>query len=102
NESSAQGTEDEKAGESPMGASASSSVKPAKPHPILKKSKGDSKSGPRPTARFAVANDDQDSKDDTEASSSSASAASKEIHQTSSAAKPEKKKRAASSTKRFA
>lgn len=30
------------------------------PHPILKKSRGDSKSGPRPTARFAFPDDDED------------------------------------------
>lgn len=30
------------------------------PHPILKKSRGDSKSGPRPTARFAFPDDEED------------------------------------------
>lgn len=80
----------------------SSSSKPTQappPHPILKKSRGDSKSGPRPTARFVVPDVD-DSKDDGEASSGSASTAGTDTRKSSSPAKSEKRKTSAH-TKRF-
>ncbi|SPN99834.1 uncharacterized protein DNG_02686 [Cephalotrichum gorgonifer] len=65
-----------------------SSGKPQpQPHPILKKSRGDSRSGPRPTAHFAVPDED-----DGEASSGSASTAGLEIHRASPGGKPEKRK----------
>lgn len=54
------------------------------PHPILKKARVDSKSGPRPTARFA--------EEDGDASSGSASPAGVEMRRTSSEMRRERKK----------
>ncbi|KAK0628632.1 hypothetical protein B0T17DRAFT_160373 [Bombardia bombarda] len=50
-----------------------SSSRPPPPHPILKKSRGPSASGPRPTARFVLPppSDEEDAKDGSEASPSS-------------------------------
>ncbi|PKS09422.1 hypothetical protein jhhlp_004037 [Lomentospora prolificans] len=82
----------------PGASSSASKPTPAPPHPILKKSRGDSKSGPRPTARF-IFPDDDDGKDDGEASSGSASTAGTEVRK-SSPAKSDKKK-ASTPSKRF-
>ncbi|KAJ9145552.1 hypothetical protein NKR19_g6038 [Coniochaeta hoffmannii] len=53
---------------------ASSSSRPPPPHPILKKSRGPSTSGPRPTARFVSPHDSEDeaSKDNDTSSGSTA------------------------------
>lgn len=83
----------------PTVGSISSKPAPAPPHPILKKSRGDSKSGPRPTARF-IFPDEDDSKDDGEASSGSVSTANTEQRKSSSPAKSDRKKTSAPA-KRF-
>lgn len=81
-----------------------SSSRPPPPHPILKKSRGDSKSGPRPTARFVSPHDSADEDFKTsEGTSSESTAASGLEMRISSIASPVKpgKKKPATPTKRF-
>ncbi|KAF6818280.1 hypothetical protein CSOJ01_01921 [Colletotrichum sojae] len=81
-----------------------SSSRPPPPHPILKKSRGDSKSGPRPTARFVSPHDsaDEDFKtsEGTSSGSTAASGLEMRIATITSPAKSNKKK-PATPTKRF-
>ncbi|KAK1963963.1 hypothetical protein LY78DRAFT_682895 [Colletotrichum sublineola] len=81
-----------------------SSSRPPPPHPILKKTRGDSKSGPRPTARFVSPHEsaDEDYKTSEGASSGSTAASGLEMR-ISSIASPTKpsKKKALTPTKRF-
>ncbi|KAK1590836.1 uncharacterized protein LY79DRAFT_669565 [Colletotrichum navitas] len=81
-----------------------SSSRPPPPHPILKKTRGDSKSGPRPTARFVSPPEsaDEDYKTSEGASSGSTAASGLEMR-ISSIASPTKssKKKAPTPAKRF-
>ncbi|KAJ3939676.1 uncharacterized protein N0V96_010460 [Colletotrichum fioriniae] len=81
-----------------------SSSRPPPPHPILKKHRGDSKSGPRPTARFVSPHEsaDEDYQTSDETSSGSTGASGLEMR-TSSAVSPAKssKKKPSTPTKRF-
>ncbi|KAB5528916.1 hypothetical protein GE09DRAFT_1228662 [Coniochaeta sp. 2T2.1] len=73
----------------PKDALASSSSRPPPPHPILKKVRGPSTSGPRPTARFVSPHDSEDetAKEDDE---SSGSLAATGLHMHRSAKSPVK------------
>ncbi|GKT62448.1 hypothetical protein ColTof4_01929 [Colletotrichum tofieldiae] len=81
-----------------------SSSRPPPPHPILKKTRGDSKSGPRPTARFVSPHESADEDYKTsEGTSSGSTAASGLEMRISSIASPTKssKKKVSTPTKRF-
>ncbi|RNJ54533.1 hypothetical protein D7B24_000376 [Verticillium nonalfalfae] len=83
-----------------------SSSRPPPPHPILKKSRGDSKSGPRPTARFVSppSSDEDECKSSEEVSSSSTATSGLDMRASSNAAassEKSSKKKAATPTKRF-
>ncbi|WDK17894.1 hypothetical protein CGRA01v4_09179 [Colletotrichum graminicola] len=81
-----------------------SSSRPPPPHPILKKTRGDSKSGPRPTARFVSPPESADEDYKTsEGTSSGSTAASGLEMRISSIASPTKssKKKAPTPAKRF-
>ncbi|EEY14617.1 predicted protein [Verticillium alfalfae VaMs.102] len=83
-----------------------SSSRPPPPHPILKKSRGDSKSGPRPTARFVSppSSDEDECKSSEEVSSSSTATSGLDMRAPSNAAtssEKSSKKKAAAPTKRF-
>ncbi|OIW31330.1 hypothetical protein CONLIGDRAFT_573704 [Coniochaeta ligniaria NRRL 30616] len=72
----------------------SSSARPPPPHPILKKSRGPSTSGPRPTARFVSPHDSEDDaakEDDTSSGSVAATGMHMRRHTTKSPVKAEKK-----------
>ncbi|KAK1717600.1 hypothetical protein BDP67DRAFT_607454 [Colletotrichum lupini] len=81
-----------------------SSSRPPPPHPILKKHRGDSKSGPRPTARFVSphesADEDYQTSDETSSGSTGASGLEMRTSSTVSPAKSSKKK-PSTPTKRF-
>ncbi|KAH7358356.1 hypothetical protein B0T11DRAFT_102817 [Plectosphaerella cucumerina] len=81
-----------------------SSSRPPPPHPILKKSRGDSKTGPRPTARFASPPDsEEESRPDEDNSSSSTAAAHLERATSTSTTPPGRssKRRGGTPTKKF-
>ncbi|KAJ0158500.1 hypothetical protein CTA2_11453 [Colletotrichum tanaceti] len=81
-----------------------SSSRPPPPHPILKKNRGDSKSGPRPTARFVSPHESTDEDYKTsEGTSSGSTAASGLEMRISSVVSPTKanRKKAPVPTKRF-
>lgn len=79
-----------------------SSSRPPPPHPILKKSRGDSKSGPRPTARFVSPHESADEDFKTSEGTSSGSTSGLEMR-VAAAASPAKsnKKKPSTPTKRF-
>ncbi|KAF9879436.1 hypothetical protein CkaCkLH20_02979 [Colletotrichum karsti] len=81
-----------------------SSSRPPPPHPILKKSRGDSKSGPRPTARFVSPHESADEDFKTSEGTSSDSTANSGLEMRISALpSPVKsnKKKTSTPTKRF-
>ncbi|TEA13457.1 hypothetical protein C8034_v004818 [Colletotrichum sidae] len=80
-----------------------SSSRPPPPHPILKKSRGDSKSGPRPTARFVSPHDsaDEDFKTSEDTSSGSTGTSGLEMRLASMVSTKSNKKKPVTPTKRF-
>ncbi|KAH6697513.1 hypothetical protein F5X68DRAFT_257663 [Plectosphaerella plurivora] len=81
-----------------------SSSRPPPPHPILKKSRGDSKTGPRPTARFASPPDSEEESRPSEDNSSSSTAAAHAERSVSTSTTPpgrSTKRRAGTPAKKF-